>query len=66
MRNSSPVAAVLFLQVAMPSDNENAAPVAGFEEPEMNRVLRHRLEIIESALLKIAELQCGTSHTPSD
>ena len=57
MRHSSPVNAVLTLQVALPRNDGEGALTTKTDQHELSRLLRYRLAVLEAALRRVEELR---------
>jgi len=60
MRNSSSIAAVLTLRVALIGDVRDEASITEKDQHDLSRLLLHRLTVLEAALRRIEELRRGT------
>ena len=61
MRNSSSIAAVLTLRVAVIGDVRDEASITEKDQHDLSRLLLHRLTVLEAALRRIEELRRGTA-----
>jgi hypothetical protein len=58
MWNSPRIDAVLNLSVVFIGDDLGEVSITGTEQYDVSRLLLHRLEVLEDAMNRIAELQC--------
>jgi len=64
LRNLSPFGAFLSLNVAFIGDDRREASIAEISEDGISRLLLHRLEVLQAAMNRVAELQREAACAP--